>query len=1231
MLVIANAPVTTNSEIFEKTSIITQDQGTRLDPEDHTDHVPILIDEASDWTDQGWPGSGTQGNPYLIEALNITYDVDTTGIRIINTDAYFIIRDCYINQLSNTDAIEIVNTTHATIEYLTIFSEDNGVVLNNADNTDISDCDIESEEISLQLITSTGIDIENNRLHTLDNKTFTGVNCTNLSMSHNDISCALALNVVDFDNCNVSSFNGDRIIDGMRGIAMANCHTVNLQGVIVRSSFINGIEFSSSSDVNCSDCDIISDGTYGMEFDNTPNVIITGSIVESQTGDSINLDTCNDSLVSDNHIPFAGGYGIYIVDGDRTNVTGNIIDESDSYGIRIGNSIDILVLNNEIADSTNYGIYVFSTENILLSGNHISEASADGIRVWNSPGVEISHNTILDSVDDGISLGATHNAAMINNTIISGDTGIEFSTVENWTVSGNIISDTDSHGIYITQGDNHTVTGNTISNIDGYGIYSTLHSNGYFAHNNITETTSYSFYLDNGDNSTIYNNMFIDSYTLLAVDTTVNTVVDSNALIDGSYSAVEIYSSDYLDFIDNIIDSYCEYGVYFDRIQNSTITGNNLTDCGFIYELYTNGQYYDNTVSNNYVNGLPYYYAFEQNNLNIDGSDYGQIFLVNCTNSDITGGVLSRNTLPVGIAMGSNILISGMEYSDITVGILAYNITGLMISDIEVYGPILYQAITLISIIDFHLDNITAIGDASSGLGMYAVTSFNGSIHEFDASYFTSGAYLMQMENVTVSESAFMNNEDRALYIYNSDNITIQDGLIQNATYGIYLQSSSEIDIVNNEIRYCSTYGIYGYTSSDDYINVTLSLIEENNYGIRVSGGDYWTITNNTIRWNHQYGVYLTSSIGDEIHYNEFYLNAAGNGYDNSAKFWDDNIDTGNWWYPYDGNPPYEVNGGVSDDRYPMLFMVTEPIINSPMDIYYAEGSTGNTITWYPLDNSLRDWEVTIDGVVTLSGVWNFDSIEVNIDGLAYGDHTVVVTVWDVDQHSVNDTVLIHVYDDTPPEIEDLPNQYAFVDGSGQTLEWEVSDLHPGEYILIRDGEEYETGTWNAGILSVNIDGMAEGEYLFIMEIRDLDGNADTDSVRVRVINDDVSPTIDSPADISYIYGTEGHYVVWTPEDEYPDSYEIEWNGTIIKSGAWGGGKIILNVDDLSPGTYEFILTVYDGSGRTASDGVNVTVSALGEIAPPVDWGLLLIIGAGIGGVIIIISAVLYYQKRKSN
>ncbi|MHA1908564.1 MAG: hypothetical protein ACW98Y_14780, partial [Candidatus Thorarchaeota archaeon] len=192
-------------------------------------------------------------------------------------------------------------------------------------------------------------------------------------------------------------------------------------------------------------------------------------------------------------------------------------------------------------------------------------------------------------------------------------------------------------------------------------------------------------------------------------------------------------------------------------------------------------------------------------------------------------------------------------------------------------------------------------------------------------------------------------------------------------------------------------------------------------------------------------------------------------------------------------------------------------------------------------------------------------------------------------------------------------------------------DLNPTDYIVNVDGTEFDTGTWTSGVLTIDFNGIATGEHNITMTIYDVDGNMASDLVVVLVIDDDESPTIDHPDDVSYIEGTTGNVVVWTPEDDHPDTYSVSSNGSVLETGDWSGSRISVIVDGMAVGSVEVSITVFDASGNSATDTVNVTVLPLIQepYVPMVDWVLLLIIGSVVGAIIVVIALVYYLKKKK--
>ena len=60
-------------------------------------HDPMAITSDADFASQGWPGSGTPEDPFLIEHVNITGDQVCISIHTVS--AHFVIRDCFLKSL----------------------------------------------------------------------------------------------------------------------------------------------------------------------------------------------------------------------------------------------------------------------------------------------------------------------------------------------------------------------------------------------------------------------------------------------------------------------------------------------------------------------------------------------------------------------------------------------------------------------------------------------------------------------------------------------------------------------------------------------------------------------------------------------------------------------------------------------------------------------------------------------------------------------------------------------------------------------------------------------------------------------------------------------------------------------------------------------------------------------------------------------------------------------------
>jgi hypothetical protein len=194
-----------------------------------------------------------------------------------------------------------------------------------------------------------------------------------------------------------------------------------------------------------------------------------------------------------------------------------------------------------------------------------------------------------------------------------------------------------------------------------------------------------------------------------------------------------------------------------------------------------------------------------------------------------------------------------------------------------------------------------------------------------------------------------------------------------------------------------------------------------------------------------------------------------------------------------------------------------------------------------------------------------------------------------------------------------------------------------------------------------NLDDASLGSHFIIVTVRDLAGNTVSKTHYITVV-DTIQPVLDTPGDVEYTVGETGYVIDWNPTDIRPNSYEVFVDTVSTYTGSWNSSSehIIINLDGLAVGTYNFTCVVYDDAGNSYSDTVNVTVIEVvtpptttttttttttptsttsttptsGTTTPPPTGGditmiLLIVAGVGIVGVLLVVFVVLPRMKSK--
>jgi len=216
-------------------------------------------------------------------------------------------------------------------------------------------------------------------------------------------------------------------------------------------------------------------------------------------------------------------------------------------------------------------------------------------------------------------------------------------------------------------------------------------------------------------------------------------------------------------------------------------------------------------------------------------------------------------------------------------------------------------------------------------------TTFEG-----DTIYIYSGEY---HEDILINKSLIL--EGKPLNGYDpviignvtiaANNVTISNLYIQNGSGiriigfpgSMYDVIYNNITIKNNVIKNNFGYGITARWTND--VNIIGNVIESNNGGISLQNAKNSTIKENTLEKNEKYGIYIndSESINNEIYHNSF-VNNTINAYDEALNSWNaSDIKEGNYWDDYTGTDrdpqdgigdiPYDIEGNINQDKYPLM------------------------------------------------------------------------------------------------------------------------------------------------------------------------------------------------------------------------------------------------------------------------------------------------------------------------
>ena len=295
----------------------------------------IGIYQNSHFVDLGFPGNGSESNPYIIENLKIVSDANT-GIYVGSTTKYFIIRDCYIDTYAYGIRIESVAEGTATLYNNTIKNMKGaiGIFVEEASNITITENTCEN--------VYHGLDVEDCESSTISNNEF---RFNNIPMS--------------ISYCpNSFIFNNSVEFGSASGIHVG----VSNNTVIANNTILN---IGSSSRTR----------QGGIEVDYSRNITAFGNRIED-CGYGLDYFGVLDSETYSNIIMRCSSYGIY-VDWYVTSWPSQNNTFHDNYFI--ANSWYYSYRENPNSQALDRGLEEHWYENTVNVGNYWSDYEGTGV------------------------------------------------------------------------------------------------------------------------------------------------------------------------------------------------------------------------------------------------------------------------------------------------------------------------------------------------------------------------------------------------------------------------------------------------------------------------------------------------------------------------------------------------------------------------------------------------------------------------------------------------------------------------------------------------------------------------------------------------------------------------------------------------------------------------------------------------------------------------------------
>ena len=498
-------------------------------------------------------------------------------------------------------------------------------------------------------------------------------------------------------------------------------------------------------------------------------------------------------------------------------------------------------------DLTGSPIFIDDTDpNYNWSKTALNYAWCSGSGSWADPYV-IEHVTINGQgsefcikIEDSDVYFIIQNCSLYNSGPFPVLSGIYLFNVDNGKIISTNCSD-NYKGIYLSESNNNTLSGNTANN-NGFGIDLGDSDNNLLS-GNIVSSNSFGIDLWGSDN---------------------NKLLGNNA--NNNDYGISLRESNNNNLSGNTVSNNNLHGISLDYSNNNNLSENIMNFCGISLSgsfAEVASHIIDDT---NLVNNKPVYYYVNELGLGLSNfTNAGQIFLINCNNSIISGFNLSNSTTGIYLGYSNNNILSGNNASNNNL----YGIYLCYSNNNTLSGNNACNNSDGISLEYSNNNNLSGNTACNNSDGIDLIFSNNNNLTGNTANNYYRGISLRNSDNNTLLGNTASNNTLHGISLEYSNYHNLS-GNIMNFC-GIYLSGSlaevashsiDDTNLVNNKPVYYYVnelgLGSNNFTCAGQIflVNCNDSLILDLEFSYCSSGISLWNCFNNTIFNNTAFNLY---------------------------------------------------------------------------------------------------------------------------------------------------------------------------------------------------------------------------------------------------------------------------------------------------------------------------------------------------------------------------------------